>query len=125
MTALLDIEGVLDLVSLHPTATRTATTNGSPSDVRHHKGIAAVVLDSAGGSGTTPTLDVKIQDSADGSTGWADVPGAAFAQVGTTASRQKIPLNVDATRGFVRIVATIGGTSPSFTFSVNALCRKF
>ena len=40
---------------------------------------AIVVLDA--GTFTTGTLDVKIQESAYGSTGWADIAGAAFAQV--------------------------------------------
>jgi hypothetical protein len=125
MTALLDINGVVTLNSLHPTAARTTTTNGSAVDVRSQKGIAPVILDSAAGTGTSPTLDVKIQDSADGSTSWADVTGATFTQVINAASQQKIGLDLDATRGYIRAVATIGGTSPSFTFSVSALGRTF
>lgn len=125
MTALLDINGVLTQSTLFPTAARTTTTNGPAVDVRGQKGIAAVILDSAAGTGTTPTMDVKIQDSADGATGWADVPGATFAQVTATASQQKIGLDLDACRGYIRAVATIGGTTPSFTFSVTALGRSF
>ncbi len=125
MTALLDINGVLTANALHPTAARTATTNGSAVDVRSQKGIAAIILDSAAGTGTTPTMDVKIQDSANGSTGWADISGATFAQVTTTASQQKIGVDLDASRGYIRAVATIAGTTPSFTFSVTALGRTF
>lgn len=125
MTALLDISGVLTQNALHPTAARTTTTNGSAVDVRAQKGIAAVLLDSAAGTGTTPTLDVKIQDSADGSTGWADIAGAAFTQVTNAASQQKIGVDLDSCRGYIRAVATIGGTTPSFTFSVTALGRSF
>lgn len=125
MTALLDIEGVLTLNALHPTAARTATGNGSSVDVRAQKGRAAVILDSAAGGGTTPTMVVKIQDSANGSDGWEDVAGAVFAQVAGTASQQKIALDLDATRGHIRIVHTIAGTNPTFTFSVVALGRSF
>jgi hypothetical protein len=125
MTALLDINGQTQLDNLAPTAARTTTGTGSAVDVRGLKGIAAIVLDSAAGTGTTPTLDLVIQDSPDGTTGWANVTGAAFAQVAGAASRQKIPLDVDAVRGFIRASWTIGGGTPSFTFSANALSRPF
>lgn len=125
MTALLDTNGVLTLAALFPTAARTATANGTALDVRAMKGIASIVLDSAAGTGTSPTMTVKIQDSADGSSGWADISGATFTQVTTTASLQKIGVDVDACAGYIRAVATIGGTTPSFTASVNLLARGF
>lgn len=123
MTAWSDIGGVLTLHNVLPTAARNSTANGSAVDVRARRGVGALVLDSAAGTGTTPTLDVKIQDSDDGSTGWADVSGAAFAQVVAAASRQMIAFDVDACRGHIRAVSTIGGTTPSFTFSVNLVAR--
>jgi hypothetical protein len=113
---------VLTLISMHPTAARTATGNGAVApDLRDIEGEIAILLDSAAGTGTTPTLDVKIQDSADGSTGWTDIAGATFTQVVAVASQQKLVLNKDAVRRYIRIVHTIAGTTPSFTFSVNAV----
>jgi hypothetical protein len=72
-------------------------------------------------SGTTPTLDVKLQTSGDGTT-WDDV--ASFPQQTTTQTgRYKVfgPLGT-----YVRWVWTIAGTTPSFTFavSVNALAQR-
>lgn len=64
-------------------------------------------------SGTTPTLDVVIEDSLDG-TNWNTI--ATFAQK-TAAGVQ----TVDVTGLFtsqLRVRWTIGGTTPSFTFSV-------
>lgn len=59
----------------------TGTTNGSSADTN---GFAEAVVILNVGTGTTGTLDVKIQDSADNST-FADLTGAAFTQVsGTT-----------------------------------------
>lgn len=113
------------LGALFPTAARTATVNGAALNIRDNLGRAKIVLDSAAGTGTTPTLDVKLQDSADGATGFADITGAAFTQVTDAgASLQEIPLNVDAVKAFIRGVATITGTGPSFTFSVNAILPK-
>lgn len=113
----------LQLLNLFPTAARTATANGTGIDLNDYEGDVAIILDSAAGTGTTPTLDVKIQDSADNST-FADVSGATFTQLTTTAGREKIVINSNSTARYVRAVATIAGTSPSFTFSVNAVGIK-
>jgi hypothetical protein len=64
-------------------------------------------------SGTTPTLDVVIEDSLDG-TNWNTV--ATFTQK-TAAGVQA----VDVTGLFgdqLRVRWTVGGTTPSFTFAV-------
>ena len=63
-------------------------------------------------SGTSPTLDAKLQDSADG-TSWADT-GVAFSQVTASGSRQQRELRTRQGRPYVRVAATVGGTSPSF-----------
>lgn len=113
------------LANLFGAATRTVTGNGTGIDMKDFVGQAAVVLDSAAGTGTTPTLDVKIQDSDDNAT-FADVsPAVAFAQVTSAGvSVQRIGINTDSLRRFIRAVATIGGTTPSFVFSVNLVGRK-
>lgn len=114
------------LVNLFATAARTSTTNGTGVDVSGLEGLVEVVLDSAAGSGTTPTMDVKLQSSADNSTGWTDVGGAVFTQVAGTASQQKIQVNISKAKKYVRAVATIAGTTPSFTASVNMLgCKQY
>lgn len=110
-------------------AARTSTTNGSAVDLASEVSGQFNFLTGAGPggpemmailtcgtvSGTTPTLDVKVQYSADGSTGWTDITGATFTQL-TAAGRQAIRF-VSPER-YIRIVATIAGTSPSFTFAV-------
>jgi len=107
---------VTDAVLFAPAA-RTTTANGTGVDVTDYEGVATVLLTSAAGTGTTPTLDVKLADSADNST-WADIPGATFAQVTTAASEQLLAFDVQAARKFVRAQCTIAGTTPSFTFAV-------
>jgi len=76
------------------------------------------VLNASAGTGTTPTLDVKLQHSDDNST-FADVTGAAFAQVTSdsgTAGVQVLKLNVSDLKRYLRVIGTIAGTSPSFDF---------
>lgn len=114
----------LTLTAVHPTAARTTTGQGSAVDLREYAGDVAMILDSAAGSGTTPTLDVTLEDSADGSTGWGAVSGFAFTQVVGVASQQKAVLNKDAVKRYIRAVYTIGGGTPSFTFSVNGVGMK-
>lgn len=119
--------GSLALVNLLPTpaaAGLIVTTNGAGVDAKDFIGIGALVLDSAAGTGTTPTLNVKIQDSDDNIT-FADLATpVAFAQVGVGALQQRLALNMDGGRRYIRVVATIGGTTPSFLASVNLLGRK-
>jgi hypothetical protein len=116
--------GSLTLLNLSPTQALTATANGAGVDMKDFVGTVAVILDSAAGTGTTPANTTKIQDSDDNST-FADVAGAAFAQVTNAGvSQQRIGLNVDSVRRYIRTVDTISGTTPSFTRSVNVLGRK-
>ena len=113
---------ILSLASLFATAAVIVTTNGAAVDVQNFLGLVKIVLDSTAGTGTAPTLDIKLQDSADGTTGWTDISGAVFAQVtNAAASLQSIGLDIEGARKFIRGVATLTGTSPSFTFSLNLL----
>lgn len=99
------------------TGAQTATFNGSAVDLRDYVGNVLVIQETAAGTGTTPTLNGKVQDSDDGSTGWADITGATFTQVTTTGNIQGIAVSADSSRRFIRYVGTIGGTTPSFTMS--------
>jgi hypothetical protein len=110
----------LALIAGHPTAARTATGQTSGIDLKDYDGDVVFLLDSAAGTGTSPTLDVTIEDSADNSS-FAAVSGAAFTQVVDAASAQKLVVNKDSARRYVRVKYTITGTTPSFTFSVNAV----
>lgn len=70
-------------------------------------------------SGTNPTLNVVVEDSLDGST-WNQI--GSFTQL--TASGQQA-INIAAPfADTIRVRWTLGGTSPSFTFSVVALVQQ-
>jgi len=66
-------------------------------------------------SGTSPTLDVNIEESDDGGTNWFTV--YSFARITATGIYRSPKLLLTGTR--IRYVQTITGTSPSFTRSIN------
>jgi hypothetical protein len=80
-------------------------------------------------TGTTPTYDFKLQMQDSTSTNWIDIPGASLTQKTTTGQFYLViypglvavanqSINFILPRN-IRIVETIGGTTPSFTRSVN------
>ena len=96
---------------------RTATANGSAIDTHDYTNMYGFMLTTTAGTGTTPTLDMTIEDSADGSTGWATV--GTFTQVTDAAdSSEIIFIDIDSVKKYIRATATIGGTTPSFTCAV-------
>jgi hypothetical protein len=118
----------LQTLALVPMADITETTTGTGIDVTDYVGSIAVVLSGKNVAGTSPTLIVKLQDSADNDT-FADITGAVFTTVtaaGTKASTlQKISVNIDGAAKYLRAVATIGGTvSPEFLLSCTAVGVK-
>lgn len=126
MTILRQALDKLQLASIHPTAARTSTFNGTAVDLQLYDGDLVLILDSAAGTGTSPTLDVKVQSSDTSGGTYTDITGATFTQVINAASQQSITISKDEARRWIRIVGTIGGTTPSFTFSVNGVgVRKY
>lgn len=113
------------VINLSSAAAQTSTVTGSWVDVREYEGDIVVIQDVGTVSGTTPTLNGKIQhaSAADG-TGAADVSGATFTEVTASNSKQKITFPAGSIAGWVRYVGTIAGTTPSFIVSATALSRK-
>ena len=105
----------LHTISLLVPADRTATANCTGVDISAFDGNVACIIDTAAGTGTTPTLDVKLQDCATVGGTYADIPGAAITQVtDAAASTQKLVFNANNVKTFVRPVVTISGTTPHF-----------
>lgn len=99
-------------VELAPSAARTATGNGSSVEVGD-RGVARLLLDVTAASGTSPTLDVTVETSHDGTT-WRQV--GTFAQKTAAGTERKSFSGLDR---FVRATWTLGGTTPSFTFEIS------
>lgn len=104
------------LVTVHPSTARTATGNGQAIVDSDRGDTLSLVVNVTAASGTTPTLDLAVQWSVDGTT-WApaETPDA-FTQITTTGAKVKT-FTVKAPS--YRVVWTIGGTTPSFTFTVH------
>ena len=121
------IANLLVLSALLP-ATSTSTRTGTGIDVTAYDGNVACIVRSSVGTGTTPTLDFKLQDSdAVGGT-YADVTGATATQITDAAegalNTQKIVFNANKVKAFVRVVGTIAGTTPSFINSAEFVGNK-
>lgn len=114
----------LEFVNFHATATRTATGSATGVDMQQYDGDFVLILDSAAGTGTTPTLAVTVEHSDALGSGYTAISGAAFTAVATTASAQKLVISKDEAKRYVRVTYTLGGTNPSFTFSVNGVGVK-
>ena len=124
MTALQDPNGACDMLILDAVATRLegAEVFTTAQDVRVYTGITTAILMAI--ANTAGTLAVKLQDSVNGSTGWADIAGAAFTSVTAGPSSQRLAFNVGACRGFVRLSITVTGASASYDLGVVALAKR-
>ncbi len=101
-------------ITIQSSATKTVSGQSSAIDVSSIDEMV-VFLNVSAVSGTSPTLDVTIEDSPDG-TNW--YTHTSFTQATATTKEAKRISNFGK---FVRINYTIGGTSPSFTFEVVAV----
>lgn len=101
-----------------------ASVNGPWTKIESCRGDALAILNAgAATAGSSPTLDVKLQEADDSSgTNAADISGAAFAQVTNAAVCAGIPFTPAQRKPYIRAVATLGGTSsPSFPAAVSLL----
>lgn len=124
-------------ITVFDSAARTSSANSdeqvmplrgdSGEEIPAFRGVH-LVLDITASAGTSETLDVKVQRKDALSGEWVDLTGGAFAQktgtgtddlviypgVAETANRSVS----DVLTSRWRAVATLGGTDPSFTFSL-------
>ena len=114
---------VSEELELFASAARTATANGTTLGIGAGKRKVTGYLDVTAASGTSPTLDAKLQDSVDNGTTWTDIDGGTFAQK-TAAGQEYITVLCRRAANAIRAVATIGGGSPSFTFGLIAVASS-
>lgn len=106
-------------------AARTTTGNGPGFSTYGPITGMVVVITVSAASGTTPTLDIDLEDSVDGGSTWnkvADTNASNITTTGTTVAR----INLVATpcTELLRFKWTIGGTTPSFTFKIDTYCLR-
>lgn len=103
---------VADVASAALTTTTTTATLTPTAGVSYQVNIPVTAV-----SGTTPTLDVRIEESDDTGTNWYTV--YEFPRITTTGNYRSPMLPVRGNR--IRYVQTITGTTPSFTRAINRL----
>lgn len=91
---------------LSSSASQASTVTGSAVNLMTNDYEGPMAITQQIGA-VTGTIVGKIQDSADGSTGWTDVAGATFTSVGTANNVQTIVVNNRECRGYIRYVGTI------------------
>ncbi len=122
-----------------PCASVSTDGNGTGFDRLTYSHMIAV-LNVGAVTGTTPTLDVKVQHATALSGSYADytpdvifdngdttVTTAKFAQVTDADANTVVKMDVDLAkaRRYIRFVKTVGGTQPVFLCSVDALLGQY
>lgn len=100
-------------------ATITSTTTGSAVDLRDYSGEVAVLLNVAGSGAGSVVVKLTHCDTSGGS--YVDIAGAVFTEVTDTASHQKLSLNKDELKRYMKAVATIAGETPSQTVACSVI----
>ena len=114
----------LDITAAVASASVTATATSSAIDLKEFDGDVLLVLNCAAGTGSSPTLDIKVQDSDETGGTYADLSGATFTQVTDAASVQTLEVNKDECKRFIKIVQTVGGSSPVFVYGISLVALK-
>lgn len=97
--------------------TLAANASGPAVSLAGMEGMVDLIAHAGAPGNTTGTLSLQLQTSADGATNWQNV-GPVLAAFTTAAGNVAANLNPAGCRAFVRVVATVGGTSPSFPIAV-------
>ena len=114
----------LDITAAVASASVTATATSSAIDLKEFDGDVLLVLNCAAGTGSSPTLDIKVQDSDETGGTYGDLSGATFTQVTTSASVQTLEVNKDECKRFIKIVQKVGGSSPVFVYGISLVGAK-
>jgi hypothetical protein len=102
-------------LTILPLAARTTSGNQPVGEDRGDNVCLQVNITAV--SGTTPTLDISVEWSMEGTIWTPAAVADNFAQFTTVTGLVK----TFTTKGpFYRVVYTIGGTTPSFTFAVRS-----
>lgn len=117
-----DLQCNSSVANITPVLARTTGANGSSYDNKYAGAkLTTAILFTGAMTGTSPTLDVKFQQSSDNVT-FTDIPNAAFSTV--VAADQIALLSFVAQMEYVRPVWALGGTTPNFTFGIGIIATK-
>ena len=104
---------------------RTATATGSAIDLRDYVGDIKFILSTSAGGGADHTLNVKLTECDTSGGSYTDVAGAAFTEVTNAAdATESLTVSADSLKRYVKAVATIAGTEPTFDMALVAVGVK-
>ncbi|HUX54266.1 MAG TPA: hypothetical protein VMV56_07625 [Williamwhitmania sp.] len=107
-----------EIITLLSSSTKTASSETDHKDLgSFNEGVACINLTAL--SGTEPTLDLTLQFSPD-LENWFDDPDTVFYQMYGTGKQVVRFSNFGK---YVRLKYVLGGTDPSFTFSIDLLMK--
>lgn len=113
--------------AIRPQAAAAGAVNGLSVDrLGFEDAVLMVSVGAVAGSPTAQTVDVKVQDSADGTT-WADVAGLTVEQITAADTSKDLGINLSPLRRYIRAVATVaftGGTTPNIQLAVDIALGK-
>ena len=122
--AILNLGSKTTLVALRPNALGNSTATGSALDLTAYDGDMIVFLDAtAGGSGITYAVKLTECDTSGGS--YSDVTNGGFTTSdANTATAQKMTLNTNDLKRYVKLVCTVAGGTGTGYVSVNAFASE-
>ena len=122
--AILNLGSKTTLVALRPNALGNSTATGSALDLTAYEGDMIVFLDAtAGGSGITYAVKLTECDTSGGS--YSDVTDGGFTtSSANTATAQKMTLNTNDLKRYVKCVVTVAGGTGTGYVSVNAFASE-
>lgn len=112
-------DSIRTFVGLRPVAAQAAATlNGLAIDRTGALSCEVIAFSGADtGAPSARNLACTLEDSADGATGWAAIPGATVPTVTAVNSEQRLAFDLSVTsKGFIRVVHVVsftGGTTPT------------
>jgi len=111
------------LLSLIPNDVTASTKTGSAVDLQDLEGDMECILDAEAG-GASVTYAVKLTESDTSGGSYSDVASGAFTTTAAdTASVQKLTVNTDEMKRFIKVVVTVAGGSGTGAVSVSALAQ--
>ena len=122
--AILNLGSKTTLVALRPNALGNSTATGSALDLTAYEGDMIVFLDAtAGGSGITYAVKLTECDTSGGS--YSDVTDGGFTtSSANTATAQKMTLNTNDLKRYVKCVVTVPGGTGTGYVSVNSFASE-
>lgn len=82
------------------------------------------VAGAATGSPSAQTVDSKLQESSDGSTGWTDITSAAVTQIAADDTQATVDVDLSGIKRYIRtvtVVAFTGGSSPTIPVAASVI----